>query len=53
MLGAGADDLILLCARAFAGPGDTVAIADDPTYPLFRVGAYARRRGGRATTIRR
>ena len=40
MLGAGADDLILLCARAFAGPGDTVAIADDPTYPLFRIGAW-------------
>ncbi len=40
VLGAGADDLILLCARAFAGPGDAVAIADDPTYPLFRVGAW-------------
>ena len=40
VLGAGADDLILLCARAFAGPGDTIAIADDPTYPLFRVGAW-------------
>src|SRR5206468_4765272 len=40
VLGAGADDLILLCARSFAGPGDTVAIADDPTYPLFRVGAW-------------
>jgi histidinol-phosphate/aromatic aminotransferase/cobyric acid decarboxylase-like protein/imidazoleglycerol phosphate dehydratase HisB len=39
VLGAGADDLILLCARSFAGPGDTVAIADDPTYPLFRVAA--------------
>jgi histidinol-phosphate/aromatic aminotransferase/cobyric acid decarboxylase-like protein/imidazoleglycerol phosphate dehydratase HisB len=39
VLGAGADDLILLCARAFAGPGDTVAIADEPTYPLFRVAA--------------
>jgi histidinol-phosphate aminotransferase/imidazoleglycerol-phosphate dehydratase/histidinol-phosphatase len=37
VLGAGADDLILLCARAFAGPGDTVAIADAPTYSLFRV----------------
>ena len=37
VLGAGADDLILLCARAFAGPGDTVAIADEPTYSLFRV----------------
>ena len=39
VLGAGADDLILLCARAFAGPGDRVAIADDPTYPLFRIAA--------------
>jgi imidazoleglycerol-phosphate dehydratase / histidinol-phosphatase len=39
VLGAGADDLILLCARAFAGPGERVAIADDPTYPLFRIAA--------------
>jgi len=38
VLGAGADDLLLLCARAFARPGDTVAIPDEPTYPLFRVG---------------
>jgi histidinol-phosphate/aromatic aminotransferase/cobyric acid decarboxylase-like protein/imidazoleglycerol phosphate dehydratase HisB len=40
VLGAGADDLILLCARAFAGPGDTVAVLDEPTYPMFRVGAF-------------
>jgi histidinol-phosphate/aromatic aminotransferase/cobyric acid decarboxylase-like protein/imidazoleglycerol phosphate dehydratase HisB len=39
VLGAGADDLILLIARAFAGPGDTVAIPAEPTYPLFRLGA--------------
>jgi histidinol-phosphate/aromatic aminotransferase/cobyric acid decarboxylase-like protein/imidazoleglycerol phosphate dehydratase HisB len=39
VLGAGGDDLILLCARAFAGPGDTVAVPRDPTYPLFRVAA--------------
>jgi histidinol-phosphate aminotransferase/imidazoleglycerol-phosphate dehydratase/histidinol-phosphatase len=39
VLGAGADDLILLCARAFAGPGDRVAIAEDPTYPLFSIAA--------------
>jgi histidinol-phosphate/aromatic aminotransferase/cobyric acid decarboxylase-like protein/imidazoleglycerol phosphate dehydratase HisB len=39
VLGAGADDLILLCARAFAGPGDQVAIASDPTYPLFAIAA--------------
>jgi histidinol-phosphate/aromatic aminotransferase/cobyric acid decarboxylase-like protein/imidazoleglycerol phosphate dehydratase HisB len=39
VLGAGADDLILLCARAFAGPGDQVAIANDPTYPLFAIAA--------------
>jgi histidinol-phosphate/aromatic aminotransferase/cobyric acid decarboxylase-like protein len=40
VLGAGADDLILLCARAFAGPDDTVAVPDEPTYPLFRIGAW-------------
>ena len=39
VLGAGADDLILLCARAYAGPGDTIAIPDPPTYPLFRIAA--------------
>jgi histidinol-phosphate/aromatic aminotransferase/cobyric acid decarboxylase-like protein/imidazoleglycerol phosphate dehydratase HisB len=39
VLGAGADDLILLIARAFAGPGDTVAIPAEPTYPLYRLGA--------------
>ncbi|HLF67935.1 MAG TPA: aminotransferase class I/II-fold pyridoxal phosphate-dependent enzyme, partial [Gaiellaceae bacterium] len=39
VLGAGADDLILLCARTFAGPGDRVAIANAPTYPLYRVAA--------------
>jgi imidazoleglycerol-phosphate dehydratase/histidinol-phosphatase len=39
VLGAGADDLILLCARAYAGPGDVVAIADEPTYPLYRIAA--------------
>jgi histidinol-phosphate/aromatic aminotransferase/cobyric acid decarboxylase-like protein/imidazoleglycerol phosphate dehydratase HisB len=37
VLGAGADDLILLCARSLAGPGDRIAIADEPTYALFRV----------------
>jgi histidinol-phosphate aminotransferase len=40
VLGAGADDLILLIARAFAGPGDHVAIVNEPTYPLFRVAAW-------------
>jgi histidinol-phosphate/aromatic aminotransferase/cobyric acid decarboxylase-like protein/imidazoleglycerol phosphate dehydratase HisB len=39
VLGAGADDLILLCARAYAGPGDTVAVTEAPTYPLFRIAA--------------
>ena len=39
VLGAGADDLILLCARTFAGPGDEVAVASEPTYPLYRVAA--------------
>lgn len=39
VLGAGADDLILLCARAYAGPGDTIAVPDAPTYPLYRIAA--------------
>ena len=39
VLGAGADDLILLVARAYAGPGDQVAIPESPTYPLFRIAA--------------
>ncbi len=39
VLGAGADDLILLCARAYAGPGDSIAIPDAPTYPLYRIAA--------------
>jgi len=29
VLGAGADDILMLCARAYAGPGDTVAVADE------------------------
>jgi len=40
VLGAGADDVLMLCARAYAGPGDRVAIADEPSYPLYRVAAW-------------
>src|SRR3954447_1213800 len=40
VLGAGADDLLMLCARAFAGPGDVVAIAHEPSYPLYRVAVW-------------
>jgi histidinol-phosphate/aromatic aminotransferase/cobyric acid decarboxylase-like protein/imidazoleglycerol phosphate dehydratase HisB len=40
VLGAGADDLILLCARAFAGPGDHIAVALEPTYPMFALAAW-------------
>jgi histidinol-phosphate aminotransferase len=40
VLGAGADDLILLVVRAFAGAGDFVAIANEPTYPLFSIAAW-------------
>jgi len=39
VLGAGADDLILLCARSFAGPGVEIAIPPAPTYPLYRIAA--------------
>src|SRR5436190_10131995 len=40
ILGAGADDLILLLTRSFASPGDTVAIANDPTYPMFPISVW-------------
>jgi histidinol-phosphate aminotransferase len=40
VLGAGADDLIMLVARAFAGPGDVVHVADEPTYPVLRGAAW-------------
>src|SRR6266511_3560248 len=40
VLGAGADDLILLVTRSFAGPGDHVAIANDPTYPMFPIAVW-------------
>src|SRR5256714_4247080 len=40
VLGAGADDLILLLTRSFAGPGDRVAIANDPTYPMFPIAVW-------------
>jgi histidinol-phosphate/aromatic aminotransferase/cobyric acid decarboxylase-like protein/imidazoleglycerol phosphate dehydratase HisB len=39
VLGVGADDLILLCARCYAGPGDTISIPAPPTYPLYRLAA--------------
>jgi histidinol-phosphate/aromatic aminotransferase/cobyric acid decarboxylase-like protein/imidazoleglycerol phosphate dehydratase HisB len=39
VLGAGADDLIMLVARAYAGAGDVVAVPPSPTYPLFRIAA--------------
>ena len=40
VLGAGADDLLLLCGRAFAGPGDVVRVVDEPTYPVLRMAAW-------------
>jgi histidinol-phosphate aminotransferase len=40
VLGAGADDLILLVVRAFAGPGDRVTIANDPTYPMYSIAVW-------------
>ena len=40
VLGAGADDILMLCARSFAGPGDRIAIADEPSNPLYRVAAW-------------
>jgi histidinol-phosphate aminotransferase len=40
VLGAGADDLILLLTRSFASTGDTVAIANEPTYPMFPISVW-------------
>jgi histidinol-phosphate aminotransferase len=40
VLGPGADNLLMLCACSFAGPGDRIAIADEPSYPLYRVAAW-------------
>jgi histidinol-phosphate aminotransferase len=40
VLGPGADNLLMLCARSYAGPGDRIAIADEPSYPLYRVAAW-------------
>ena len=40
VLGAGADDLLMLCARSYAGPGDRVAVAYEPSYPVYRVAAW-------------
>jgi histidinol-phosphate aminotransferase len=36
VVGAGADDVIALCARTFLGPGNRAAIGP-PTYALFRI----------------
>jgi histidinol-phosphate aminotransferase len=40
VLGAGADDLILLCARSLAGPGEMVRVLDEPTYPLLAISVW-------------
>jgi histidinol-phosphate aminotransferase len=40
VLGAGADDLILLLTRSFASPGDRVAIANHPTYAMFPISVW-------------
>jgi imidazoleglycerol phosphate dehydratase HisB/histidinol-phosphate/aromatic aminotransferase/cobyric acid decarboxylase-like protein len=37
VLGAGADDLIMLVARSYAGAGDAVSIPQSPTYPVYEV----------------
>jgi histidinol-phosphate/aromatic aminotransferase/cobyric acid decarboxylase-like protein/imidazoleglycerol phosphate dehydratase HisB len=39
VLGLGADDLILLCARAFAGAEDSILVQPARTYPLYRIAA--------------
>ncbi len=48
--GAGADELIILCATAFLEPGGT-ALADSPTYTLYRIATL--RRGAEYRTVER
>ena len=36
VVGAGADELILICARTYLGPGGSAAI-EEPTYGLYRI----------------
>lgn len=36
VVGAGADELILLCARTFLGPGSSATV-EEPTYGLYRI----------------
>jgi histidinol-phosphate aminotransferase len=40
VLGAGADDILMLCARAYAGPGDRISVTYEPTYPVYRVSTW-------------
>jgi histidinol-phosphate aminotransferase len=46
VIGAGADDLILLLGQVFVGPGTRAAI-DPPTYPVYRIATTIR--GGEIT----
>lgn len=46
--GAGADELILLAARAFLAPGQN-AVTADPTYPMYRIATAQVR--GRAVSV--
>jgi histidinol-phosphate/aromatic aminotransferase/cobyric acid decarboxylase-like protein/imidazoleglycerol phosphate dehydratase HisB len=39
VIGLGADDLILLCARSFAYSGDSIGITPERTYPVYRIAA--------------
>ena len=52
VLGAGGDDLILLCARAFAGPGDVVSVPPEPDVSALPRRGRARRRDGRRRRAR-
>jgi histidinol-phosphate/aromatic aminotransferase/cobyric acid decarboxylase-like protein/imidazoleglycerol phosphate dehydratase HisB len=40
VLGPAPDDLIMLLARSYAGPGDVIAIPQQPTYPVYKVSTH-------------
>ena len=44
VVGAGADDLILLCARTYLGPGRSSSIVT-PAYSMYRIATLLERRG--------
>lgn len=48
--GAGADEVLDMCTKAFLPPGESIAVSV-PTYPMYRI--HAEQRGGRVIAVPR